>query len=255
MNSNFNEGNPPENKEKIINTKAKNDSQSINESVQIIIDESYKNKSLNLNPVKKKEKEKEKTKEKNDLYQDKELFDDKTVYFTNKLKDYNKSYQSILYVSIFIYIIDIIIWFKREKILYNYYSLFATLMILFSNIYQAYIFRHNFELISKELFIFVGKIIYIHLVFFVLFIVNVMYIFISNLLQMAEIKYIYGNKNIHNILIIIYCFINICIPCIHLFALIFVKNGIKDLSISRGEFYENKKIGDVGIVQSVINEI
>ena len=56
MNSNFNEGNPPENKEKNINTKAKNDSQSINESVQIIIDESYKNKSLNLNPVKKKEK-------------------------------------------------------------------------------------------------------------------------------------------------------------------------------------------------------
>ena len=62
MNSNFNEENPPENKEKIINTKAKNDSQSINESVQIIIDESYKNKSLNLNPVKKKEKEKTKEK-------------------------------------------------------------------------------------------------------------------------------------------------------------------------------------------------
>jgi len=222
MSSNQNEKNNTENNEKnnnIIKNKSQNTN---NESVEIIIAENYKNNPLNLisNKVKNKKKDK------NDLYQDKEVVDDNTMDFSNKLKDHNKSYQNILYFAIILYIIDIIIWFKSEKILHNFYSLISTLMILFSNIYQAYIFRHNFEIISKELYIYVGKIIYIHLVFFVLYIVNIMYIFISKLLEMTETKYIYENKTFYNLKVIIYCFINICVPCIQLFALIFLKNAI-----------------------------
>ena len=221
MSSNQNEKNNTENNEKNNNV-IKNKSQNNNESVQIIIGENYKNNPLNLisNKIKNKKEDK------NDLYQDKEVIDDNTMDFSNKLKDHNKSYQHILYFAIILYIIDIIIWFKSEKILHNFFSLFSTLMILFSNIYQAYIFRHNFEIISKELYIYVGKIIYIHLVFFVLYIVNIMYIFISKLLEMADTKYIYANKTFYNLKIIIYCFINICVPCIQLFALIFLKNAI-----------------------------
>ena len=222
MSSNQNEKNNTENNEKnnnIIKNKRQNTN---NESVQIIIGENYKNNPLNLisNKIKNKKEDK------NDLYQDKEVIDDNTMDFSNKLKDHNKSYQNILYFAIILYIIDIIIWFKSEKILHNFFSLFSTLMILFSNIYQAYIFRHNFEIISKELYIYVGKIIYIHLVFFVLYIVNIMYIFISKLLEMTDTKYIYENKTFYNLKVIIYCFINICVPCIQLFALIFLKNAI-----------------------------
>jgi len=221
MSSNQNEKNNTENNEKNNNV-IKNKSQNNNESVQIIIGENYKNNPLNLisNKIKTKKEDK------NDLYQDKEVIDDNTMNFSNKLKDHNKSYQNILYFAIILYIIDIIIWFKSEKILHNFFSLFSTLMILFSNIYQAYIFRHNFEIISKELYIYVGKIIYIHLVFFVLYIVNIMYIFISKLLEMADTKYIYENKTFYNLKVIIYCFINICVPCIQLSALIFLKNAI-----------------------------
>ena len=221
MSSNLNEKNNTENNEKYNNI-IKNKSQNNNESVEIIIGENYKNNPLNLisNKIKNKKEDK------NDLYQDKEVIDDNTMDFSNKLKDHNKSYQNILYFAIILYIIDIIIWFKSEKILHNFFSLFSTLMILFSNIYQAYIFRHNFEIISKELYIYVGKIIYIHLVFFVLYIVNIMYIFISKLLEMTDTKYIYENKTFYNLKVIIYCFINICVPCIQLFALIFLKNAI-----------------------------
>ena len=221
MSSNQNEKNSTENNEKNNNIK-KNKRKNINELVEIIIAENYKNNPLNLisNQIKNKKEDK------NDLYQDKEVIDDNTMDFSNKLKDHNKSYQNILYFAIILYIIDIIIWFKSEKILHNFFSLFSTLMILFSNIYQAYVFRHNFEIISKELYIYVGKIIYIHLVFFVLYIVNIMYIFISKLLEMTETKYIYENKTFYNLKVIIYCFINICVPCIQLFALIFLKNAI-----------------------------
>ena len=216
MSSNQNEKNSTENNEKnnnIIKNKSQNTN---NESVEIIIAENYKNNPLNLisNQIKNKKEDK------NDLYQDKEVIDDNTMDFSNKLKDHNKSYQNILYFAIILYIIDIIIWFKSEKILHNFFSLFSTLMILFSNIYQAYIFRHNFEIISKELYIYVGKVIYIHLVFFVLYIV------ISKLLEMTDTKYIYANKTFYNLKVIIYCFINICVPCIQLFALIFLKNAI-----------------------------
>ena len=255
MNSNFNEGNPPENKEKNINTKAKNDSQSINESVQIIIDESYKNKSLNLNPVKKKEKEKEKTKEKNDLYQDKELFDDKTVYFTNKLKDYNKSYQSILYVSIFIYIIDIIIWFRNEKILHNFFNFFSIIILLISTFYQIYSFGHNFKEISREIYIFVYQNLYVYIIIFIINIINIIYILVSEILEIVKVKYFHENNLTETVSVFIYCLINICIPSIYLFKLIYIKKGIKDLSAAKGEIYESDKLGDVEIIQSVINEI
>ena len=51
----------------------------------------------------------EKEREKNDFFHDKEITEDSILYFSNKLKKYNKSYKKISYISILVYIIDIII--------------------------------------------------------------------------------------------------------------------------------------------------
>ena len=54
-------------------------------------------------------------KEKNE----KGITEDSILYFSNKLKKYNKSYKKISYISILVYIIDIISWFRNEKILHK----------------------------------------------------------------------------------------------------------------------------------------
>ena len=121
-----------ENNEQSNNNKTKNDNQSDNESNKMENEGDYVNESSKLKINKKNKKRTEKGKI--DFY-DKEIIDDNTIYFANKLKDYNKSYKIILYISIIIYIIDIIIPFKKEIISHNIISFFSTLIVLFSNIY------------------------------------------------------------------------------------------------------------------------
>lgn len=222
-----------------------------NETNQIIKESDNMNESDNLKTNTNSKKDKVDL----NFVHDKDITDDSVIYFSNKLIDYNKSYKLFLYISIILYFIDIIIWFKNVKILHNYFNMFSLIIVLSSNIYQAYIFRHNFETITKELFIFVSKIIYVNIICFIIYILNIIYIFISKILEIVEIKYIYENKVKQNIIVIIYCIINICIPSIHFYKLIYIKKGIKDLSLAKGEIYESDKIGDVEIIQSVINEI
>ena len=121
-----------ENNEQSNNNKTKNVNQSDNESNKMENEGDYVNESSKLKINKKNKKRTEKGKI--DFY-DKEIIDDNTIYFANKLKDYNKSYKIILYISIIIYSIDIIISFKKEIISHNIISFFSTLIVLFSNIY------------------------------------------------------------------------------------------------------------------------
>ena len=73
--------------------------------------------------------------------------------------------------------------------------------------------------------------------------------------EYIRVKYIYVDNTWEKIIIMFYCFINLFIPSLHLFRLISVKRGIKDLSSAKGEIYESSKIEDVEVIQSVINEI
>ena len=116
-----------------------------------------------------------KEKGKNDFFHDKEITEDSIIYFSNKLKAINKSYKIFLYISIINYIINIIIYFESENILHSFFNLITILIILISVIHQAISFRHNFESISKELYIFIRKVIYIYIGLYVIYIINIIY--------------------------------------------------------------------------------
>ena len=245
------EDNKNENIDKNENNIDKNNIQKINENGKVI--DRIGNLKESENKKTKPEIKKEKDKKSN--LNDKNLIDESEIYYSNKLKEYNKSYKLFSYISIILYFIDIIISLKGDKILHSFFNIFLLIILFSSNIYQIYNFRHNFELISKELFIYVSNVIFIYIFIFVIHIVNIIYIFTSKILEIAEIMFIYENKRMKNALVIFYCFINFFIPTIHFIKLIYIKKGIKDLSLSKGEIYESDKIGDVEIIQSVINEI
>ena len=191
----------------------------------------------------------------NDFYHDKDITEDSIVYFNNKLKSCNKNYKCILYISIIIYIIDIFIWFCSIENLNSYPNILILLIILISSIHQLITFRHNFESISKSLYIFTKQIMYAFTFIFIVYAINILYILINRIIDMNKVQYYFVDKTSENIFVICYCFVNIFILGLQLFSLISVKKAIKDLSSAKGEVYESGKIEDVEIINSVINEI
>lgn len=189
------------------------------------------------------------------FFHDKDITEDSIIYFSNKLKQSNKIYKIFLYISILLFILDIIIWYISKDILHNYFNLLSILIILITILYQAYIFRHNFETISKELYGYTQKIIKCY--FFVggLYIGNIIFITYSYIFNNNEI--ILDNNYIMNIplVVFIYILINAIIPIILFIKLFSIKKRIKDLSSAKGEIYESAKIEEIQIINSIINEI
>ena len=191
--------------------------------------------------------------QKKSFFHDKDITEDSIIYFSNKLKQNNKSYKIYLYISIIIYIIDIIIWFIYDNILHNYFNIFSIIIILISVIYQAYIFRHNFETISKEIYNSIYKIFYAHSTIVILFLINNFYIIFYQLFNSKS----FFTINILDFPFFIHIFIgiNFYISIIFSFKLYSVKKSIKNLAAAKGEIYESSKYEEVQIINSVLNEI
>ena len=250
---NINEIQKNENSNKQENKLNRTDSSNINdiETNKILEKEDHINESTNLKVDRNIQKEKNNV----DFFHDKDITEDSIIYFSKKLKHYNENYKFILYISILLYIIDIFIWFKSQTNLHSFTNLLSIIIIMISSIYQAFSFRHNFESISKELYIFTKKIIYIFIAVYLIYMVNILYILISKMLEIIKINEVIVDNSFEKIIIMIYSFFNMFIPSLNLIRLINIKKGIKDLSSSKGEIYERSKIEDIDAIQSVINEI
>ena len=257
MSSNSNETqkneNDKENKNQNEDKLTRTDSPNINdiETNKILEKEEHINESTNL----KVDTNIQKEKNNKDFFHDKDITEDSIIYFSKKLKNYNEDYKFVLYISILLYIIDIFIWFKSQTNLHSFTNLLSIIIIMISSIHQAFSFRHNFESISKELYIFTKKIIYIFIAVYLIYMVNILYILISKMLEIIKINEVIVDNSFEKIIIMIYSFFNMFIPSLNLIRLINIKKGIKDLSSSKGEIYERSKIEDIDAIQSVINEI
>lgn len=194
----------------------------------------------------------------NIISHDKEIMEDSIIYFTQKLKKNNIEYHKYLYISIGLYFIDIIIYYFDRKILYSKYNIYSLLIILGISIFQVYAFRHNFESISKEIYICIQRIIYLYCISMVFFLLNLLYITLFKiLLNSSENIIILQKRMIHifglSLIIFLYIILNFVIPIIILDKLISIKRNIKSLSAAKGEVYETVKIKDSQIMNSIIN--
>jgi hypothetical protein len=194
---------------------------------------------------------------KNIYSHDKEIMEDSIIYFTQKLKKNNIEYHKYLYFSIGLYFIDLIISYFDKQILHTKYNLYSLIIILSIAIIQAYSFKHNFESISKEKYIFTQRIIYIYCFALILFLLNIIYIFFKIIFNQVDINNIYQKRILNffgfSLLIFFYIIINFIIPIIVLIQLISLKRNIKNLSAAKGEVYETVKIKDSQIINSIIN--
>jgi len=223
-----------------------------NESNIILFKYNNTQNEINKNNVNEK-----KDKNKDIISHDKEIMEDSIIYFTQKLKKNNIEYHKYLYFSIGLYFIDLIISYFDKQILHTKYNLYSLIIILSIAIIQAYSFKHNFESISKEKYIFTQRIIYIYCFALILFLLNIIYIFFKIIFNQVDINNIYQKRILNffgfSLLIFFYIIINFIIPIIVLNQLISLKRNIKNLSAAKGEVYETVKIKDSQIINSIIN--
>ena len=203
-------------------------------------------------------KQKKNIEKKNVISHDKEIMEDSIKYFHQKLKNNNMEYQRYLYVSIGLYFIDIAISFFEKQILNTKYNLYSILIILIISLIQAIGFKHNFNSISKEKYVFTQRIIYAYFLALFIFLLNIIYIIFfkmilnkeenhNNVFHIKMVKF-YGIS----LMIYIYIIVNLIIPIIVLVKLITIKKNIKSLSAAKGEVYEAVTIKDSHI-NSMIN--
>lgn len=193
----------------------------------------------------------------NIISHDKEIMEDSIIYFSLKLKKNNNEYHNFLYVSIFLYIFDIIIWHFDKQILHTNLNLYSILLILGMSIFQVYFFKHNFETISKEIYFLVQRVIYIYSFSLFLFYSDILYTIFQIIINKRDNNIIYQKKIINffgfPLIIFFYIIVNLLIPIFILYELIKIKRNIKNLSAAKGETYENVKIKDSQIINSIIN--
>ena len=202
-----------------------------------------------------------KKKKKKSFFHDTDITEDSIIYFSNKLKNINHEYKKVLYISIALYVFNIIIWALNIETFHNLFNLISTIIILVSVIYQAYIFKHNFESISKEIYNLTQKMIYIYSSVVILFLINMIYITFFKIIFILLNKDKNSNtqKSLlrdigYTAILFIYAGLNFIVPIILLIKLISVKKGIKNLSAAKGEIYESVRIEDVQIINSIINK-
>ena len=126
------------------------------------------------------------------------------------------------------------------------------------SILQAFAFKHNFESISKNIYIFTQRIIYLYCVAMLFFLLNMLYITLFKIiLNSGENNIIFQRRMIHffgfSLIIFLYVIINFVIPIFVLVKLISIKRSIKNLSAAKGEVYETVKIKDSQIMNSINN--
>jgi hypothetical protein len=182
---------------------------------------------------------------------DKEIKEDSIIYFTKKLNKNNIEYHKYLYISIVIFFTDIIIWYFDKQLFHEYFNLYSLLIILGMTIIQIFLFKHNFETITKKVYIFTNRIIYLYIASIIIYLANLTFI------TYFGIIYNYGKKN-HifkypmfnltffdfTLVLFLYIVTNISIPIIVLVKLISIKRNIKKISSAKGEIYETVKIND-----------
>ena len=190
---------------------------------------------------------------------DKEIKEDSIIYFTKKLKKINVEYHKYLYISIFIFFMDIIIWYFDKQLFHERYNLYSLIIILLVTLIQICAFRHKFDSITKKIYVTTRRIIYLYFISIIIYITNLSFITYFGIIyhygkKNHIFKYPMFNLNFFNFSLIIffYILVNLFIPIMVLIKLIEIKRNIKKISSAKGEIYETVKINDSQI-NSIIN--
>ena len=178
---------------------------------------------------------------------DRIITEDSIAYFKKKLKKKNYGYKLYSYICLAIFFLDLIICIIDKKF-QHLFSIFILLLMISLILYHLFLFKHNFEIISREIYKETQKLIYIQYVAITLFYFNLLVVifqilFIKNENEENRVTFTIGSFIVYLVCILS----NMFFPGFTLVKLIQLKRCIKDLSIAQGEIYDEIQSWEVGI--------
>ena len=173
---------------------------------------------------------------------------DSLIYFGGKLKSKFFKYQKCLYICLFVYILDYIVWFISRKHLKDLLNIFSLLASLILNLFSIYLFKDELNIISKALYKCINKIIISNIISLIIYYINLFFIFNDKILKAnfdGLLAKIFSNNKGLKMFYGIYLIINLLFPTLTLVYLLKVKKFLKILGIARRKYYVEKTKGIV----------
>lgn len=165
------------------------------------------------------------------------------IYSTKKLNSRFKLLKYLLYCSFAIIVFDFICVITIPLIFLDIINIIALIIIFFSYLYCLFVFRHNFEIISYDIYQSTNRVIIILIICLVLFYIDMFYLLLFKILLNFEnlediiiqtFKYIF----ISIILFFFYFLLNIFFPFVIFYKLMQVKDSIKELGKAHEQSYD-----------------
>ena len=176
------------------------------------------------------------------------IIKDSLIYLSEKVKFEFFKYQKCLYICLFIYILDYIVWFVSKKHLKDLFNIFSLLVSLILSLFSIYLFKDELNFISKALNKCINKIIIINIISLIIYYINLLFIFNDKILKAnfdGLLAKIFSNNKGLKMFYGIYLIINLLFPTLTLVYLLKVKKFLKILGIARRKYYVEKTKGIV----------
>ena len=174
------------------------------------------------------------------------IIKDSLKYLSEQVKFKFYKYQKCLYICLFIYILDYLVWFISKKHLNDLLNIFSLLISLILNLFSIYLFKDELNFISKALYKCIKKIIITNIITLVIYYINLFFIFNDKILKAnfdGLLSKIFSNNKGLKIFYGIYLIINLLFPTLTLIYLLGVKKFLKILGIARRKYYLQKTKG------------
>ena len=166
------------------------------------------------------------------------------IFLKEKLKSKFFKYQKCLYICLFVYILDYIVWFISRKHLKDLVNIFSLLFSLILNLVSIYLFKDELNFLSKALYKCINKIITINIISLIIYYINLFLIFGDKIIKAkfdGLLAKIFPNHKGLKMFYGIYLIVNFLFPTLTFIYLSKVKKLAKFLRIAIIEKYKNRK--------------
>ena len=169
---------------------------------------------------------------------------DSLIYFSGKLKSRFYKFQKSLFICLFIYILDYIIWFISKKHLKDLINIFSLLISLISNLYNIFLFKDEFNVITRTFYKNINKGLITIIISLIIYYINLIFIFSDKIIKKnfdGLFAKIFPNNKGLQMFYGIYLIVNFVFPALTLLYLLGVRKFAKILRIVKGEKNNNPK--------------
>lgn len=173
-------------------------------------------------------------------------------YFKTKLKTKFIILKKLIYCTFGVLSLDYFLTALIPNIFLNIINILSISILLFTAYYSLYVFKHDFAVVSYQIYRQTIKVILTLIVSLIIFYADMLYILIFKILYQFTTFSLLFEKSFLEIFLglfffFLYLMINLLFPTIILFKLFQVRDSVKDVGKAKGEYYDSVPTQDIDL--------